>query len=182
MNATIQQNEINNAPAGLAPTGANVPHSRSTVLLLYNPFASPLQTETLISFIITSISFVRGHTIGTKPHYSFVLHRVVIARPNPLSAFSPLSFSVNFLFLLLCQLQNWPDMRSSCWSFCPSKRQFKSIAEGGDQDAEMAPKCDGYWSQPGGIFTAAAASFEHSPSVFPPRPSPACLASVGFYF
>ena len=29
MNATIQQNEINNAPAGLAPTGANVPYSRS---------------------------------------------------------------------------------------------------------------------------------------------------------
>ena len=29
MNATIQQNEINNAPAGLALTGANVPYSRS---------------------------------------------------------------------------------------------------------------------------------------------------------
>ena len=49
---------------------------------LYNPFGSPLQTESLISFIITSISFVHGHTIGTKPHYSFVLRSVVTAKTN----------------------------------------------------------------------------------------------------
>ena len=48
---------------------------RRVYYILYNPFGSPLQTESLISFIITSISFVRGHTIGTKPHYSFVLCR-----------------------------------------------------------------------------------------------------------
>ena len=35
MNATIQQNEINNAPAGLALTGANVPYSRSLRIYTY---------------------------------------------------------------------------------------------------------------------------------------------------
>ena len=124
MNATIQQNEINNAPAGLAPTGANVPHSRSTVLLLYNPFASPLQTETLISFIITSISFVRGHTIGTKPHYSFVLRSVV--------TFERL-IPVNFLLAqLVIKNSKLGQILFGPLYFCATRRQFKSIAtEGG---------------------------------------------------
>ena len=85
MNATIQQNEINNAQRqdqrrlermSLRAVPPSLPAYE--VFVLYatiHPLPVPLSfADSLspISFIITSISFVRGHTIGTKPHYSFV--------------------------------------------------------------------------------------------------------------
>ena len=88
MNATIQQNEINNAqrqdqrrlermslravPPSLPAYEVFVLHEEYATI---HPLPVPLSfADSLspISFIITSISFVRGHTIGTKPHYSFV--------------------------------------------------------------------------------------------------------------
>ena len=69
---------------------------------------------------------------------------------NPLNASSPLSstFSKDFLFV-----SNLARYAQSFWFFCAGMRQFESIAAGGeDQDAKMAPKCDGYWTQMRGNF------------------------------
>ena len=49
MNATIQQNEINNAPAGLALTGANVPYSRSAYIRLVYTYSTVHNSTTLQS-------------------------------------------------------------------------------------------------------------------------------------
>ena len=73
---------------------------------------------------------------------------------NPFNASSPRSptFSLDFLFLSQVNFKLGQLCAVRFGPFVPARDSLNLLQQGEDQDAKMAPKCDGYWTQLRGNF------------------------------